>query len=115
MDVIGRAMSRVIEREDTEILVLLARLVVTREEAFVVRVDDVRVARIGNDEAALPAAGMRPIALLDDAAIGAARDAHVRVVLLRAIDVVRKRVVDRDVIELRSRLVAVARPALAAV
>ena len=64
------------------------------------------VARIGQDKAALAAAGMRPIFLSDNAAIGAARDADVRVVLLRAVDVIRKSVIDRDVVELRRRLIA---------
>ena len=45
----------------------------------------------------------------------AARDADIRVVLLRAVDVIRKRVVDRDVIELRGRLVLQRRPGLAAI
>ena len=115
MQVVARAVAGIVEGPDAEILILLPDLVIAGEETLVVRINDVGIARIGDDETALTATGVRPIALLDDATVGPARDAHVRVVLLRAVDVIGEGVVDRDVIELRRRLIALRRPSLAAV
>src|SRR4030095_12106123 len=71
------------------------------------------VARIGNDKAALAAPGLEPVFARNYAALAAARDADVGVVLWRAVDVIRKRIVHGDVIELRRRLVIHCRPGLA--
>ncbi len=51
----------------------------------------------------------------DRAPVGAAGDADIRVVLLRAVNVIGERVVYRHVIKLRGRLVVLRRPSLAAV
>src|SRR2546429_9914782 len=56
------------------------------DRAFVVGVNDIRIARIGNDIAALPAADGVPVAAVNKAAITARLDAHRRVVLLRAVN-----------------------------
>ena len=73
------------------------------------------VARIGHDEPAFAIAGDKPIFPPNHTAVGAARDADVRVVLLRAVNVIRKRVVDCDVIKLRGRLIILRGPAFSAV
>src|SRR5256884_4893780 len=85
------------------------------DRAFVVGVNDIRIARIGNDIAALPAADGVPVAAVNKAAITARLDAHRRVVLLRAVNTIEKIVVRRDVIELRGRLVVLRGPISAAV
>src|SRR5207302_9125848 len=72
---IGGAVSGIVERHNAEVLVLLARFVVTHDVAVAVRKNYVPVARIGNDETALAAAGRIPIARFDDAGVGATRDA----------------------------------------
>ena len=73
------------------------------------------VARIRQNETAFAAAGLKPIFAPDHARVSPARDADVRVVLLRAVDVIRKRVVDRNVIKLRGRLIVLCRPGFAAI
>src|SRR5256884_440965 len=85
------------------------------DRAFVVGVNDIRIARIGNDIAALPAADGVPVAAVNKAAITARLDAHRRVVLLRAVNTIEKIVVRSDVIELRGRLVVLRGPISAAV
>src|SRR5437870_9140364 len=112
---INRAMAGVVERDDAGIVPVLFVFIVVGEVAFVVGIDDVPVPRIRNDEAALAAARLEPILRRDDAGIRAAGDANIRIVLLRAVDVIRERVVDRDVIELRGRLIVLGRPGLAAI
>ncbi len=83
--------------------------------AFVIGIDDVRIARIGNDVAAFAAADSVPIAGENRAVIAARADADGRVVLLRAVDAILKIVVGGDVIELRGGLVVLRGPVLAAV
>ena len=73
------------------------------------------VARIGNDKAAFSAACYEPIRRSNRTPISPAGDADARVVLLRAVNVVRKRVINCDMVELRGRLVILRRPRFAAV
>src|SRR4030088_3034958 len=108
-------MSGVVYRPDAGIARLLFVFIVARQVTLVVGINDVPVPRIGNDETAFAAAGLKPIFASDHARVGPARDADVRAVLLRAVNVIRKRVVDRDVIELRGRLVVLGGPGFAAV
>src|SRR6266851_8033818 len=89
---------------------LFGALVVARQIAFVVRINDMPVARVSENKSAFTAARWIPIARTNHTFISAARDADVRVVLLRAVDVIWKRVIDGDVIELRSRLIIYRRP-----
>src|SRR5690242_12395042 len=76
-----------------------------RETAVGTGVHDLRIFRRRRDPARLAAADVVPIARADAAFSRAARDAHGRVVLLRAVYVVRKIVVERDAIKLCGRLV----------
>ncbi len=77
--------------------------------------DDVRIAGLHRDVAALAAAGLHPLRRRDGAAMRVARHPHRPVVLLRAVDVVRLLVVRAHVVELRGRLVVDRRPRLPAV
>ena len=71
------------------------------------------VARIGHDEAAFTAACHEPIRRSNRTPISSARNANVRVVLLRAVNVVRERVVHCNVIKLCGRLVILCGPCFA--
>ena len=115
MNEIDRAVAGVVHRPDTDVLILLLRFVVADDVSLAVGINDVPVARIGQNETAFAAAGLKPIFAPDHTRVSPARDADVRVVLLRAVDVIRKRVVDRDVIKLRGRLIVLGRPGLAAI
>src|SRR5690606_26477175 len=77
--------------------------------------DGVRLGRLDRDVAGLAAARHLVVVPGDRAVEADARHAHGRVVLLRAVDVVGRLVVDGDVIELRGRLVHDRRPAQTAV
>src|SRR6185436_18259745 len=66
---------------------------------------DIRIFRRRRNPARLTATDVVPIARADTAFSRATRDAYSRVVLLRAVDVVRKIVVERDAIKLRRGLV----------
>src|ERR1700683_18614 len=84
--------------------------------AFVgARIDNVWVTRIGRDITAFAAADGIPIRLIYDALIAAAGDAYGGVVLLRAVEVIRKSIVRGHVIELRGWVVVFRGPSLAAV
>ena len=98
-------------------LALLARpVVVPRDRAAVAAgVDDVRVARLRGDPAALAPADGVPLLAADLPSAGPARDRDGRVVLLRAVDAVGEAVVDGDPVELPRRLVVDRRPGPAAV
>src|SRR5574338_1648032 len=98
-------MTGIIQRPDTHILILLLGFIVAGDVALVIRINNVPVARIGNNKSALATAGLKPIFTPDHAAFPAARNSDVGVILLSPINVIRKGVVDRDVIELRSRLI----------
>src|SRR4051794_12683951 len=112
---VDSAVPGVIERDDTGIVRVFLVLVVIGQVAFVVGINYVPVARIRDDETAFAAAGLKPILGRDDPGIRPAGDADIGVVLLGAIDVIRERVVDRDVIKLRGRLIVLRRPGLAAI
>src|SRR5207253_3228528 len=73
-----------------------------------------RIFRQRSNPAGLAAANIVPIAESDCTFIGSASNAHRRVVLLRAVDVIRKIIVERDAIKLSCRLILLA-PTLAAV
>ena len=73
------------------------------------------IARVRHDKAAFAAASDEPIFASDHAGIAAAGDADIRVVLLRAVDVVRKCIVHSDVVKLRGGLVMLTGPVFAAV
>src|SRR5581483_9392407 len=64
------------------------------------RINDRRVARVGGDPAAFAAADVVPVAL-GDAAASAGRGADRGIILLGAVGVIRKIVIERDAIELR--------------
>src|SRR5438552_14534522 len=112
---IDRAMTGVINRHRTDVLYLLFVFVVAVDEAFVVRIDDVPVARIRHDEPAFTATSLKPILPANHSRVRAARNADIRIVLLRAVNVVGERIVNSHVIKLRSRLVVLSSPILTAV
>ena len=112
---IDRAMTGVVDRHRTDVSRFFFLFVVASDEAFVVRIDDVPVARIRYDKATFAAARDEPILLPNSAPAGAARDANVGIVLLRAVNVVRERIVHSHMIKLRSRLVVLSGPVLAAI
>ena len=68
------------------------------------------IARIGDDETAFTAPGLKPIFPTNCSGIRPARDPDVRVVLLRAVNVIRKSVIDRDMVKLCGRLIVLRRP-----
>src|SRR5207249_8439223 len=115
MQKIGRAVAGMVHRPHADILSFFLVLIVSNDVALAVGINNVPVARIGYDEAALAAPGNEPILCRDYTLLAPARDANVRVVLLRAVDVIRIGVVSRDVIKLCGRLVILRRPSLAAV
>src|SRR5439155_20566726 len=95
---------------------LIRAAVETRENgSFVVGINDIRVARIGNDVAAFAASNSVPVAAINETAIAARLDADRRVVLLRAINAIEKIVVGGHVIKLRGALIVLRGPILAAV
>ena len=79
--------------------------VVAVDEALVVRIDDVPVARIRDDETAFTATSLKPILPANHSRIRAARNADIRIILLCPVNVVGERIVHGYVIKLRSRLV----------
>src|SRR6266705_3596465 len=85
---IDRAMTSVVDRHRTDVSRFFFLFVVAINEAFVVRIDDVPVARIRYDEPAFTATSDEPILLPNSAPAGAARNADIRIVLLRAVNVV---------------------------
>ena len=75
-------------------------------------VNNLRVHRIGKDVTTFAGADRMPIAKSDLAVVAAADHRRRAAVLLRAVDPVRKLIVDRDVIKLRGRLVVPGAPGL---
>src|SRR5437868_5615563 len=102
-----------VHRPNAHVLSFFLVLIVANDVALAVGVNNVPVARIRYDEPALAAARSKPILCRDHALVAPARDAYIRVVLLRAVNVTRIGVVGRDVIKLRGRLVVLRRPGLA--
>src|SRR5689334_2250452 len=86
-----------------------------REVTVAAGEDDVGIIGAGGDPTALAAADLIPVLLADRPAIGAARDAHRAVVLLRAADLVGNVRGGDDVVELGRGLVVLAGPGGAAV
>src|SRR5438552_12445932 len=104
-----------IHRPNAYVLSFFLVLIVSNDVALAVGVNNVPVARIGYDEPALAAPRNKPILCRDHALVAPARDAYIRVVLLRPVDVIRIAIVGRDVIKLRRRLVILRRPCFAAI
>src|SRR5438067_12469983 len=104
-----------VHRPNAHVLSFFLVLIVANDVALAVGVNNVPVARIGYDEPALAAARSKPILCRDHALLAPACDAYIRVVLLRAVNVIRIGVVDRDVIKLCRRLVILRRPGLATI
>ena len=103
-------------RPDRDIAGFAEPMIVSRHDAVIrAGVDDVRVARIGSDVAAFAAADLIPVGVIDAAAAGPARNRNGGVVLLRAVDPVRKLIVGDHVIKLTGRLVLERRPGPAAI
>src|SRR5439155_14576123 len=100
-------------RED--VALLAGAGVEPREVAVTAGVHDVGVVGSRRDPAALTPAHLVPVLLADRPAVGAARDAHGAVILLRAADLVRHVGGGDHVIELRGRLIVLPRPRRAAV
>src|ERR1051325_11518024 len=91
---IDRAVAGIVERHRTDVLHLFSAFIVTNGVTFTVRINDMPVARVWNYETAFAVACRIPILRTDDSRIGPARDANVRVVLLGAINVIGKCVID---------------------
>src|SRR5258705_82343 len=92
-----------------------ATIVARHLPAVGIRVDDLRVARIGRDVATFAAPDLIPVLPADDAFLVAAGDGDRGVVLLGAVDAVGPVVVPGGVIDLRRRLIVLLGPALAAI
>src|SRR5689334_21848943 len=112
---INCAMTGVIERHRTHVLYFFSIFVVAIDEAFTVRINDVPVPRIGNDEPAFTTTSLKPILATDYSRVRAARNTDIRIVLLRAVNVVRERDIHGHVIELRGWLVVLSGPIFAAI
>ena len=99
-------MARSILGPDRNVLLLIAAPIEPSDRpAARPRINNVRVARIGLNVAALSAARVEPVLASDIAIVSAAEDADGRVVLLRSINFVEKIIVRRHVVELRRGLV----------
>src|SRR5205823_12692729 len=105
MQKIGRAMAGMVHRPHAHVLSFFLVLIVANDIALAVGINNVPIARIRQDEAALPAPRNKPILRRDYTLLAPARDPNIRVVLLRPVNVIRISVVSRDVIKLRRRLV----------
>src|SRR5205085_12565821 len=98
-------MAAIVHWPNAYILRLLFILIVANNVALAVRIDHVPVARIGQDKAAFSTAGNEPILAPNYTGFSAAGDADIRIILLRYVNMIGKRVVDRDMIKLRRRLI----------
>src|ERR1041385_4912565 len=78
-------------------------------------IDDVGIGRIGRDVSAFAGACGVPVAEGDGAVIAAAENVDAAAILLRAVNVVRKIIVNRHVIELCGRLIEPTAPGAAAI
>ena len=103
-------------RVRSNFLGLLGALVEARDMAAIAaRVNNIGIAGIDGDVAALAPAHGIPLRPVDHAGIAAAGNSHRGVVLLRAVDVVGITIVGSHVIKLRGGLIVLARPTLSAV
>ena len=109
------AVAGIIHRERTDVLVLLGPVIVAGEHVLGVRIDDFRIARIGDDKTAFAAAGRIPVPLADHALVIGAGRGEVGVVLLRAIEPIGEAVIDGDMVELGRGLIVLGRPGVPAV
>ena len=101
---------------DRNVLHVPSALVEARDVALVVsRIHNVGIGRIGRDVSRFSAADRIPVLPADFAVIAAAGDRDGRVVLLRAIHIVRIARVGDDVVKLRRGLIVLASPCLTAV
>src|SRR5215831_16371606 len=112
---IDGAVTGVIDWHRTDVLYFLFVFVVAVDQAFIVRIDDVPVARVRYDEPAFTATSLKPILPANHSRVRAARNADIRIVLLRAVNVVGKRIVHSHVVKLRSGLVVLRGPVFAAI
>ncbi len=112
---LARGMAGVVDRIRTDVLRLLRTKIEARVLILSVAVNNVRIARIGDHEPRLTAAGGIPVARPDHALVVETRDGKIGIVLLRAVNVVRKAVIRRDVVELAGGLIVLGRPGVAAV
>src|SRR5208282_3277488 len=103
-------------RPHLDIFLLAVAAVGTDQDAPIVAgVGDVLVGLVHGHVAGFAPADDGPVLRADASAVAARGHAHGRIVLLRAVDVVREQVVRDDVVELRGGLGVLARPGLAAV
>src|SRR5262245_50689560 len=112
---IAGPMTSVIEWKRTNVLYFFFVFVIAIDESFVVRIDDVPVSGIRHDKPAFTAASLKPIVSANYSFVRATRNADIRIVLLRAINVIRKCVIYSYVIKLRRRLIVLSRPVFPAI
>src|SRR5579862_727984 len=86
-----------------------------QDGTFIVGVDNVRIARVGDDVAAFAAADRVPVRAIDVPVIAAGTNTERRVVLLRSVNAILKIVVGGDMIKLRGGLVILGGPIFAAI
>src|SRR5207249_8679754 len=79
MQKIDRAVAGMVHRPHTDVLSFFLVLIVANDVAFAVGINNVPVARIRHDEAALAAPGNKAILRRDDTRFAPARDAYIRV------------------------------------
>src|ERR1700682_1828871 len=95
---------------------LTGAFVKAREHALIIAgVDDVGIGRIRSDVSGFTSTHGIPVGLVDSAGIASAGDCDGGVVLLRAVDIIRKAVIRDHVIELRGGLIVRLGPVFAAV
>ncbi len=110
---IGSSPADGIHRPGIYRLRLTSTMIVARDFAAIgAGVGDLRVAGIGSDVAALAATDVVPVRTVDSSIRARAGDPNGGVILLRAVNVVRKAIVCGDVVKLRGRLVVNAGPTL---
>ena len=106
----------VVDGPDGDVLRLHRAPVPTREISIAgAGINDVRVAWIGDNVAALAATYVIPMLAADVAVVGAAGNANRAVVLLCSVEVVEELVIVSNVVELGGRLVVLGGPGLAAI
>src|SRR5258707_6607850 len=111
---LARGMTRIVDVIRADALRLLRAAIEARVLILSIAVDYFWVARIGNHEARFAAAGRKPVARPDHTLIVEARDGQIGIILLRAVNIIRKLIVGRDVVELARGLVVLRRPGVAA-
>src|ERR1700678_4531742 len=107
-------MAGIVDRIRTDVLRLLRTKIEASVLIFGIAINDVRIARIGDHEARLAAAGGIPVARPYHALVVETSDGKIGIVLLRAVNVVRKAVIRCDMVELAGGLIVLGRPGIAA-